>query len=52
MIDFSSGFEEMADPQAPAKGNGHDHDAAWPVMDSAAYHGLAGEVVTRILPDT
>jgi hypothetical protein len=50
-IDFGTSFEEVADNE-PAKGNGHDQDATWPVMDSAAYHGLAGEVVTRILPDT
>jgi Protein of unknown function (DUF3987) len=50
--DWTSGFEEMLDKPEPAKGNGHDHDAAWPVMDAAAYHGLAGEVVARILPDT
>jgi Protein of unknown function (DUF3987) len=52
MIDFSGSFEEMADQQAQAKGNGHDQDAAWPVMGPAAFHGLAGEVVARILPDT
>jgi hypothetical protein len=49
--DFSDSFEEVADNE-PVKGNGHDQDAAWPVMAPAAYHGLAGEVVTRILPDT
>src|SRR6516165_10789743 len=52
MIDFSGSFEEMADRPESAKGNGHDHDAAWPVLAPAAYHGLAGEVVARILPDT
>jgi hypothetical protein len=50
--DFSGDFEEMADTPEPAKGNGQDHDATWPVMASAAFHGLAGEVVTRILPNT
>ena len=52
MIDFSGSFEEMADKPEPAKGNGQDRDATWPVMASEAFHGLAGEVVTRILPDT
>jgi hypothetical protein len=52
MIDFSGSFEEMADKPEPAKGNGQDRDAAWPMMAPAAYHGLAGEVVARILPDT
>jgi hypothetical protein len=51
-VDFSSGFEEMVDKPEPAKGNSQDHDVAWPVMAPAAYHGLAGEVVARILPDT
>lgn len=51
--DFSDGFEEMADKPEPAKGNGRDTgDAAWPVLDTAAYHGLAGEVVAQILPHT
>jgi hypothetical protein len=27
-------------------------NAAWPVMDAAAYHGLAGEVVHTLLPHT
>ena len=51
-IDFSGGFEEMRDQPEPAKSNGHDRDAAWPLLEPAAYHGLAGEVVARILPDT
>lgn len=52
-VDFSGSFEEMLDkPEQPAKGNGHDQDAAWPLMDPAAHHGLAGEVVARILPHT
>jgi hypothetical protein len=30
-----------------------DHgDGAWPVMDPAAYHGLAGEVVSTMAPQT
>jgi hypothetical protein len=51
-VDFSGSFEEMADKPESTKGNGHDQGAAWPVIDPAAYHGLAGEVVARILPDT
>jgi hypothetical protein len=51
-VDFSDNFEEMPDQPEPTKGNGRDQDAAWPVMGLAAFHGLAGEVVTRILPDT
>ena len=31
--------------------NGHDTEP-WPVLDAAAYHGLAGEVVRTIAPQT
>ena len=53
-VNFSGSFEEMPDQPEPAKGNGQDRDrdAAWPMMAPAAFHGLAGEVVARILPDT
>jgi hypothetical protein len=51
-VNFSGGFEEMPDTPEPARGNSRDHDAAWPVLAAAAFHGLAGEIVTRILPDT
>jgi hypothetical protein len=52
-VNFADSFEEVPDkPEQPAKVNGHDHDATWPVLAPAAYHGLAGEVVARILPDT
>jgi hypothetical protein len=51
-VDFSGSFEEMPDQPEQTRGNGHDHDAVWPVMAPAAFHGLAGEVVARILPDT
>jgi hypothetical protein len=48
--DTDLGFEELPDqPQAP-KANGHD--TARPVLAPAAYHGLAGEVVARIIPHT
>jgi hypothetical protein len=51
-VDFNCGFEEMTDRPEPAKSNGQDHDAAWPTLAPAAFHGLAGEVVAHILPDT
>ena len=35
---------------APAN-NGHDTEP-WPVLDAAAYHGLAGEVVCTMAPQT
>lgn len=38
---------------APPKTNGHDKDKDdWPKPEIAAYHGLAGEVVTALLPHT
>ncbi len=38
---------------APPKANGHDKDKDdWPKPEIAAYHGLAGEVVTALLPHT
>jgi hypothetical protein len=51
--------EEIVEPddssrstQSPsAEGNGHDPDP-WPILAPAAYHGLAGEVVGTILPNT
>lgn len=52
-VDWGSGFEELND--APEnKSNGHDPNAvaAWPVLATPAYHGLAGEVVARLLPHT
>ena len=52
-IDWSSGFEEVADTPEPAKADGHNTaETTWPVMNPAAYHGLAGEVVAHILPHT
>jgi hypothetical protein len=51
-VDFSGSFEELPDNPEPAKGISHDQATAWPAMDPTAYHGLAGEVVARILPDT
>jgi hypothetical protein len=41
-------IEEPNRPGTPADG-GH-HEAAWPEMDEAAYHGFAGEVVRTISP--
>jgi hypothetical protein len=52
-INWRIGFEEIPDaiqPEQPAATNGHD--TARPVLPPAAYHGLAGEVVVRILPHT
>jgi DNA polymerase I-like protein with 3'-5' exonuclease and polymerase domains len=53
---------ESDDPPAKSNGagtsNGQDttgaatSEPAWPVMAPAAYHGLAGEVVTTLLPHT
>jgi hypothetical protein len=51
-VDFSGSFEEVADEPETPKGNGHDQAAAWPILAATAYHGLAGEVVARISPDT
>ena len=55
-IDWSTGFEEVKDEPTPKSGNGHDpaqpSDPGWPILASAAYHGLAGEVVARLLPQT
>ena len=45
---------QHAKPTAPARtqaANGHDTDP-WPVLGAAAYHGLAGEVVSTIAPQT
>ena len=38
-------------PSTANTANGHDTDP-WPVLGAAAYHGLAGEVVTTIAPQT
>src|SRR6516162_8516104 len=40
--------EDIFEPDDAPTGDGN----AWPVLDAAAYHGLAGEVVTTILPHT
>jgi hypothetical protein len=53
-IDWSSNaFEEIPDtppPEQPAAPTARD--ASHPVLDPAAYYGLAGEIVARILPHT
>jgi hypothetical protein len=50
-IDWSGCVEEIPDePARPAAANGHD--TARPLLAPAAYHGLASEVVARILPNT
>jgi hypothetical protein len=53
-IDWSGSFEEVPDqPKQPRpETKGRDRDVDWPVLAQAAYHGLAGEVVARILPNT
>jgi hypothetical protein len=62
--EFEDFGEELYEPDDPpgnngAKTNGHGAnagtdagEAAWPVMAPAAYHGLAGEVVSIIAPHT
>jgi hypothetical protein len=59
-----TGYTEVADDEELAStkagsgsgGNGHDQpqspDPAWPTLAQEAYHGLAGEVVARLLPNT
>ena len=63
-IDHGEWTERRFEPDdVPAgKGNGHAQTEikvetkavvdVWPVLDSAAYHGLAGETVSTILPYT
>jgi hypothetical protein len=54
--EFDGYTEEILEPDDPptastAKGNGHDPDP-WPVLDHAAYHGLAGEIIAVLSPQT
>ena len=58
-IDRGAWTEDIFEPDDPptdnGKDNGHAKPAsgdAWPVLDQAAYHGLAGDVVNTILPHT
>jgi hypothetical protein len=61
-IDWNTGYEEIKDdpPPPPPKGNGQGAGMGtaaaeadnWPIMAPTAYHGLAGEVVARLLPHT
>jgi hypothetical protein len=46
-IDHGDYYEEVYDPDLPQ----HD-DPGWPAPSSAVLHGLAGEVVTRLVPNT
>jgi hypothetical protein len=42
-----------AEPNRPGTlddGGQHEGDTEWPVLDEAAYHGFAGEIVRTILP--
>ena len=54
---MSYGFSEQpfgpstAPPEA-GKAGGHDIDPPWPVLDKLAFHGLAGEIVTTLMPQT
>jgi hypothetical protein len=61
-IDHGEWTEKRFEPDPPA-GNGKGGEpkvetkpkidiAAWPVLDKTAYYGLAGEVVTTLLPET
>jgi Protein of unknown function (DUF3987) len=61
ITDFGDYAEELWEPdQAPKsnsgnKTNGHAANAGadtWPILNRAAYHGLAGHVVATILPHT
>jgi Protein of unknown function (DUF3987) len=61
-IDHDEWTEDIFEPDEPddpttgdGKANGHAQPAsgdAWPVLDQAVYHGLAGDVVNTILPHT
>lgn len=50
-IDWTGAFEDMDDLPKPSQPE-QDRDADWPKLEQAAFNGLAGEVVTRILPST
>jgi hypothetical protein len=60
--EFDGYTEELFEPDGPPnQANGTDNrnrhaddagETAWPIMPPAAYHGLAGEVVARLLPHT
>jgi hypothetical protein len=54
--EFDGYTEEILEPDDPpaattAKGNGYDPDP-WPVLDHAAYHGLVGEIISVLSPQT
>jgi hypothetical protein len=58
-VDHDEWTEDIFEPDdattGDGKANGHAQPAsgdAWPVLDQAAYHGLAGDVVNTILPHT
>src|SRR5262245_12374199 len=58
-IEHEDWTEDIYEPDDPTtdsgKANGHAKPAsgdAWPVLDEAAYHGLAGDVVKTIAPHT
>jgi len=49
--EFGPGAEKPLGPDPKTQANGHDADP-WPVLAAEAYHGLAGEVVNTISPQT
>jgi hypothetical protein len=56
-IDHDEWTEKRFEPDDPSTGNGKADSAsakadAWPTLSSTAYHGLAGKVVSAILPHT
>jgi hypothetical protein len=46
-VDHDDYYEEIYEPDQAQ----HD-DAGWPALNDAALHGLAGKVVTRLIPNT
>ena len=53
-IDWSTGFEEVLDDSSGGNGKALSdaNEGPWPLMPTAAYHGLAGEAVATIAPHT
>jgi len=51
-IDWGDGYNDLDNPQGQRPAAPNDRDTPRLVLEPAAYHGLAGEVVARILPHT
>jgi hypothetical protein len=51
-IDWGTGYEEITDDPSPKPKENSQGADAWPVLAPAAYHGLAGEVVAALSPQT